>query len=70
MADDNLLDGGQRSDEQHEDERAAEPPRGLLLIGVYSVLFLRYVIATFLSAFFTPVATAWGRPTRAGTCNG
>ena len=34
MADDNLLDGGQRSDEQHEDEqRAAEPPRGLLLIG-------------------------------------
>ncbi|EOD15089.1 hypothetical protein EMIHUDRAFT_459390 [Emiliania huxleyi CCMP1516] len=61
MADDNLLDGGQRSDEQHEDEqRAAEPPRGLLLIGVYSVLFLRYVIATFLSAFFTPVATAWG----------
>jgi MFS family permease len=38
----------------------ASTPRWLLLVGCHAVLFARYVMATFLSAFFTPVATAWG----------
>jgi MFS family permease len=45
----------------------ASTPRWLLLVGCHSVLFTRYVMATFLSAFFTPVATAWGIP---GSFNG
>lgn len=38
----------------------ASTPRWLLLVGCHAVLLTRYVMATFLSAFFTPVATAWG----------
>lgn len=36
------------------------PDRGRLLIGAYSVLFVRYCIATFLSSFFTKYATNQG----------
>ena len=31
-----------------------------LLLGCFLVLFSRYCIATFLSAFFTPLADGWG----------
>ena len=34
--------------------------RRLLLVGCFLVLFSRYCIATFLSAFFSPLADGWG----------